>query len=65
MYTMVKKAMVHWVQFIPSIGKEMPWKDNGTITERQFPSMIILTIITNFIQAVTGTALHPKKQTKQ
>ena len=35
---------------------------HGTITERQFPSMIIFFSVISS-RAVTGTALHPKKQT--
>lgn len=48
MYIMERRATVHWVQSIPSIGKAMPWRDNGITMERQFPSMIILTITTEF-----------------
>lgn len=65
MYIMERRATVHWVQSIPSIGKAMPWRDNGITMERQFPSMIILTITTDSIQTVTGIALHPKNLTKQ
>lgn len=46
-------------------GNVTLWRGNGTTTERQFPSMTILTVINDSIPIVTGTTLHPKNLIKQ